>query len=247
MAIVAPVTAANSSTCLQIIQDVCQRVNLPSPTSAAQSADPAIIQMVALANKEGEWLSNKDWAVLTQETSFITQASQVQTTLDVTAPGLKNIINDTIWNRDLRRPVYGPMTAQRYQQVQAAVFAGPWNQFIIQRNQILFFPVPAAGQTCWFQYVTRYWCQSVSGQGQDRFMADTDVLLLRDDLFKLGLEWRWKKAKGLEYAQEFADYEDFLADAYARDGTKDVVNMGSAKYDVWPGVLVPSGSWPIGH
>lgn len=232
-------------TCLTIIQDVAQRVNLPSPTSAAQSADPQVIQLVALANKEGEWLSNKDWQVLTRETSFVTTAVQLQTTLDVTAPGLKNIINDTIWNRDLRRPVYGPMTAQRYQQVQAAVFAGPWNQFIIQGNDILFFPVPTAGQTCWFQYTTQNWCESSGGTGQARFVMDSDVLLLREDLFKLGVEWRWKKAKGLEYAQEFADYEDFMADALARDGTKDIINMGSARYDIFPGVLVPSGSWPI--
>lgn len=232
-------------TCLTIIQDVAQRVNLPSPTSAAQSADPQVIQLVALANKEGEWLSNKDWQVLTKETSFVTTAVQLQTTLSVTAPGLKNIINDTIWNRDLRRPVYGPMTAQRYQQVQAAVFAGPWNQFIIQGDQILFFPVPAAGQTCWFQYTTQNWCESSGGTGQARFVMDSDVLLLREDLFKLGVEWRWKKAKGLEYAQEFADYEDFMANALARDGSKDIINMGSARYDIFPGILVPSGSWPI--
>lgn len=232
-------------TCLTIIQDVCQRINLPNPSSAAQSTDPAILQLVALANKEGEWQSNKDWQVLTKETSFITTAVQLQTTLDVTAPGLKNIINDTIWNRDLRRPVYGPMTVQRYQQVQAAVFAGPWNQFIIQQNQILFFPVPSPGQTCWFQYTTQNWCESAGGIGQSRFTMDDDVLLLREDLFKLGLEWRWKKAKGLEYAQEFADYETFMADAYARDGTKDIINMGSARYDIYPGILVPSGSWPV--
>jgi len=232
-------------TCLTIIQDVCQRINLPNPSSAAQSTDPAILQLVALANKEGEWQSNKDWQVLTKETSFITTAVQLQTTLDVTAPGLKNIINDTIWNRDLRRPVYGPMTAQRYQQVQAAVFVGPWNQFIIQQNQILFFPVPSPGQTCWFQYTTQNWCESAGGIGQSRFTMDDDVLLLREDLFKLGLEWRWKKAKGLEYAQEFADYETFMADAYARDGTKDIINMGSARYDIYPGILVPSGSWPV--
>lgn len=232
-------------TCLSIVQDICQRINLPTPTSAAQSSDPQITQIVALCNKEGEILSNKDWQVLTLEASFLTTAVQLQTTLSATAPGLKNIINDTIWNRDLRRPVYGPMTPQRYQQVQAAVFAGPWNQFIIQGDNILFFPVPSPGQTCFFQYVTSNWCESAGGTGQSRFVMDDDELRLREDLFKLGVEWRWKKAKGLEFAQEFADYEDFLADAYARDGTKDTINMGSARYDIYPGVLIPSGSWPV--
>ena len=36
------------SNCLSIIQDVCQRINLPNPTTAAQSSDPAIQQVVAL-------------------------------------------------------------------------------------------------------------------------------------------------------------------------------------------------------
>lgn len=232
-------------TCLTIVQDVCLRVNLPFPNAAAQSVDPAIQQMVALCNKEGEWQSNKDWQILTKEATFVTVAAQVQTTLAATAPGLKNIINNTIWNRDLRRPVYGPMTPQRYQQVKAAVFAGPWNQFIIQGDEIRFFPVPAAGQTCFFQYTTFNWCVDASSVEQNRFMADDDVLLLREDLFKLGVEWRWKKAKGLEFAQEFADYEDFLADALARDGTKDYINMGNAMYDIFPGVIVPAGSWPV--
>lgn len=235
-------------TCLTIIQDVAQRVNLPTPASAAQSTDPQIIQLVALANKEGEWLSaNYDWQELLIETSFVTNsASQLQTTLAVTAPGMKKILNNTIWNRDLRRPVYGPMTPQRYEQVQAAVFAGPWNQFIIEQGNILFFPIPAAGQTCYFQYITQNFCTNASGTPQPKFLLDTDILLLREDLFKLGVEWRWKKAKGLDYAQDFADYETLLADAKAQSGTKDVINMGSARYDIFPGVLIPSGSWPIG-
>lgn len=235
-------------TCLTIIQDVAQRINLPSPNSAAQSTDPQVVQLVALANKEGEWLSaNYDWQELMVETSFVTNASsQVQTTLATTAPGMKKIINNTIWNRDLRRPVYGPMTPQRYQQVQAAVFAGPWNQFIIERGNILFFPIPAAGQHCWFQYITQNFCTSSGGTGQAKFLADSDILLLREDLFKLGVEWRWKKAKGLDYAQDFVDYETMLADAKAQNGSKDTINMGSARYDIYPGVLIPSGSWPIG-
>lgn len=234
-------------TALTIVQDVAQRVNLPSPNTI-QSSDPQVIQLTALATKEGEWLSAQyDWQSLLIQNTFLTNATQqTQAQLSVVAPNYKKILNDIMWNRDLRRPVYGPMTPQRYQQVQAAVFAGPWNQFIIQGDNINFFPIPAAGQTIAFMYITKNFCTSSSGTGQSRFMADSDILLLREDLFKLGVEWRWKKAKGLDYAQDFVDYETLLADAKAQDGTKDIINMGSARYDIYPGVLVPSGSWPIG-
>ncbi|SAJ89316.1 hypothetical protein [Burkholderia multivorans] len=239
--VVQPVTGSVSA--LSIIQDVAQRLNIPSPSVIATSTDPAILQLLALSNKEGEWLANKNWQVLTHEASFITSAQENQGSLSLIAPYMKNIINDTMWNRDLRRPVFGPMTAQRWEQLKAMVMQGPWNQFQIRGGDILFIPVPTAGQQIWFQYTSRNWCQSPSGMGQIKFLTDADTLVLRDDLFKLGLEWRWRKAKGLEYAQDFADYEDFLQDCLATDGTKDVINMGDVKYDIYPGILVPSGSW----
>lgn len=233
------------STCLSIIQDVCQRINLPNPTTAAQSSDPQIQQVVALSTKEGEWqLSEYDPQACMLEGTFTTVAAEMQVTnISATFPGLKAIVNDTMWNRDLRRPVFGPMTAARWEQLKAMVMQGPWNQFQIRGNAILFIPVPTANQNIWFQYKSVNWAQSSTGTPQSRFMADADILLLDESTFKLGVEWRWKKAKGLDYAQDFVDYEAALAITKARDGTKDVINMGDVKYDIYPGILVPSGSW----
>lgn len=231
-------------TCLSIIQDVAMRVGIPSPTSAAQSVDPQIAQLVALAKKEGEWLTNQcDWQALSNEATFVTVATEIQGSISDICPGLKNIVNDTMWNRDLRRPVFGPMTNARWEQLKAMVMQGPWNQYQIRDNNIRFIPNPTAGHNIWFIYTTQYWCTSSAGVGQTAFIADTDLLVLREDLFKLGIEWRWKKAKGFDYAQDFADYEVMLESAKARDGTKDVINMGDVKYDIYPGILVPSGSW----
>lgn len=237
-----PVTGTVSA--LSIVQDLTQRLNIPTPTSVANSTDPAVLQILALCNKEGEWLTNQyDWQALTLEANFVTVAQETQGALATICPYMKNIINDTMWNRDLRRPVFGPMNAQRWEQLKAMVMQGPWNQFQIRGDNILFIPVPTAGQNVWFQYTTRAWCKSSSGMGQVKFLADDDTLTLRDDLFKLGVEWRWRKAKGLEYAQDFVDYETMLQDAKARDGTKDVINMGDVLYDIYPGILVPAGSW----
>lgn len=232
-------------TCLSIVQDVCQRINIPSPTTAAQSSDPQVQQVVSLALKEAEWqLSEFDPQVCLLEGTFLTVAAETQVAnITTTYPGLKAIVNDTLWNRDLRRPVFGPMTGQRWEQLKAMVMQGPWNQYQIRGNAILFIPVPTAGQNVFFQYKSINWCQSAAGAPQSRFLADTDIGLLDEATFKLGMEWRWKKAKGLDYAQDFVDYEQMLAVTKARDGSKDVINMGDARYDIYPGVLVPSGSW----
>lgn len=42
----------------------------------------------------------------------------------------------------------------------------------------------------------------------------------------LGVQWRWRKAKGFEYSEEFMLYERQVADAQARDGTKQTLNLG---------------------
>jgi hypothetical protein len=232
-------------TCLSIIQDVAQRINLPNPSTAAQSSDPAIQQLVALSTKEGEWQTSEyDWQVMLGEGTFNTVATEIQVAnITATFPGFKAVVNDTMWNRTLRRPVFGPMTPQRWEQLEAMVMQGPWNQFQIRGNAIRFIPVPTAGQPIFFQYKSTNFCQSSGGTAQSRFMADTDVLLLDEATFKLGCEWRWKKAKGLDYAQDFVDYEQMLMTSKARDGSKDVINMGDVKYDIYPGILVPSGSW----
>lgn len=232
-------------TCLGIIQDVCGRINLPTPTTAAQSSDQAIQQLVALAKKEGEWqTSDYDWQVLLLEGTFTTVGTETQVAnIQTTFPGFKAVLNDVMWNRNLRRPVFGPMTPQRWEQLKAMVMQGPWNQFQIRGNAILFNPVPSAGDPIWFQYKSVNWAQSATGTPQSSFQADTDVLLLDEATFKLGIEWRWKKAKGFDYAQDFVDYEQMLATSKARDGSKDVVNMGDVRYDIYPGILVPSGSW----
>jgi len=232
-------------TCLTIVQDVCQRVGLSSPSTAAGSSDPQIQQIVQLALKEAEWqLSEYDFQACLLEGTFTTSATEIQVAdITDTFPGMKTILNDVMWNRDLRRPVFGPMTPQRWEQLKAMVMQGPWNQYQIRGNAIRFIPDPAPGQNIWFQYKSINWCQSSAGTPQSRFMADDDILLLDEATFKLGMEWRWKKAKGLDYAQDFADYEVAFQVTKARDGTKDVINMGDVRYDIYPGILVPAGSW----
>lgn len=229
--------------CLSIVQTVAKRMGLNSPNTATGSTDPQIIQMTALLNEEGQELANRHaWQTLITEATFTTVATELQTSIPA---GLKYILNDTIWNRDLRRPVFGPLTAQRWQQLKASNITGPWNQFRIIGNQIKFIPAPAAGQTCAYEYVSKHWCYDTGATTKAAFTADDDESYLDEQLLMAGLRWRWKKEKGLEYAEDFNSYERLVADAIGRDAGRDVLNLDGARWDVPPGVLVPSGNWNL--
>lgn len=234
-------------TCLSTLQTVCNRVGLNSPTYVIGNTDPQIQQLLALLNEEGEDLAQRTaWQSLTHEASFTTVATEIQGAVSTIAPGLKYIINDTIWNRDLRRPVYGPLAAQRWQQLKAMAMQGPFNQFRVRGDDILFIPTPSAGQSCYFEYVSKYWLTDTSGTtSRSAFASDDDVSVLDESLLILGTIWRWKAMKGFDFTIDQEKYEERVMNAIARDGSKDWLNLADNRFDILPAILVPSGSWNL--
>jgi len=110
----------------------------------------------------------------------------------------------------------------------------------------LAFPVPTAGHTIAFEWVTKNWCESSVGTGQSAWAADNDVGRLDEGLMTAGLIWRWKESQGLEYAEDFRKYEILVNDAIARDGVKGHLLMGGTHGSRFIGRdSVPEGSWTL--
>lgn len=232
-------------TCLQIIQTVCKRIGILAPNAAVTATDQQILQLVAICEEEGQDQARRyGWQVLQSEATFTTVAAQQQTTLSAVAPNLNYIVNDTIWNRSLRRPVYGPRSQQDWQESKAMQLNGPFNSFRVIGDAINFYPNPAAGETCAFEYISKNWVSTSTGGTSSMWTNDSDVPLLDDQLIILGTRWRWKQAKGLDYAEDFATYERRITDAMTRDASKPILRLdGGCGYEIAPVVIVPSGSW----
>ena len=232
---------------LTMVQSVCVRLGLPSPNAVATSSDNQYLQLLALLNEEGAELSNRtQWQALQKEAHFVTVADEVQGAISTICPGLDYVVNDTIWNRTIRRPVFGPLGAQYWQQQKAMFTAGPWNQYRIQGDQLKFFPAPAAGQDCYFEYSSKAFATDSAGvTPKTAFTADSDLSLHSEDIMTLGLIWRWKANKGLDFGTDYQKYEQRVINAMGRDGAKPILNMGEARYDIMPVVVVPSGSWAV--
>jgi hypothetical protein len=229
-------------TCLSIVQTVTARLGLNSPTAVVTSVDPQIRQLLALLNEEGQTLAEAtNWQSLTVEASFNTVAAEVQGPLSTIAPGCKFIVNDTIWNRSLRMPVFGPLVAQTWQQQKAMYLQGPWNQFRVVNDQIKFLPIPPAGQSCYFEYITKNW---TSG-GTDTFTDDAQTSLLDESVMVMGLIWRFRQAKGLDYSADLEKYLRRVSDFVGRETPKPMLDMGDSFNDIPPVVILPAGSWGV--
>ncbi len=235
-------------TLLSISQSISLRVLHQTITSAAQSADPLVLQLVEAINEEGQELSSKyTWQSLTKEATFNTLAAESQGTITTIAgTDFAFIINETIWNRSQRRPVFGPRSEAEWQQLKAQQMQGPWNQWRLRGNQILFIPAPAAGQSIYFEWMTKNWCTDTTGvTGKTAMTVDTDIGVLDERLLTLGGLWRWKQMNKLDYAEDRTKYDEAIDNAMNRDGANPILNMAGTYPDIFPSVLVPSGSWPV--
>jgi hypothetical protein len=112
--------------------------------------------------------------------------------------------------------------------------------FTVRGGAIYITPTPTAGDTVAYEYVSTKWCQSSGGTAQTEWAADTDTSKLDEALHVLDLIWRFKQAKGLEYAADLAAFERRVTDKLMRDGVKPRISTSEVDYDRIPqGPQVP--------
>ena len=232
---------------LTVIQSFCERTQLPVPATISGTNDAQVKQVRALLEEEGEALSRRgDWEGLTFEATHTTLALEDQGAItSIATNGYRYIKDETMWDRTDKLPV-PQMHSTKWQRFKAVVSAAPRYNYRIRGGKLLMTPTPTAGHTLAFEYVSKNWILGVDGTTyKSAFTLDTDTFLIPEELFKLGLRWRWKKEHGLEYAEDFRDYEMQVADALGRDGGKQVIRLDGGFPTARPGIVVPEYSWPL--
>jgi len=237
---------------LSMIQTVCRRVGIAVPTTVIGNADNQIVQLLAIADEEGEDLGSQladGWQAQRRATTYTLVAGQDQGVMNgtvVAAGDFRYLINDTMWNRTTSLPVTGPLSSAEWETLQAFPVTGPYQQFQLRNNHLYIDPAPAGGDTIAFDYMSDAFCQDVGMVGQNSWQADTDTGLLDESLMILGIRWRWLKTKGLEYAEDFNTYERRVNDAMARDGGAQTLNLESRDRNYrQAGIIIPIGSWNV--
>lgn len=232
---------------LTIVQGACGQLNLVQPSAVVSATDLQTLQLLALAKASGKEVARRfDWQILMKEGTFSTLAAETQVaSVTTTFADFARIGNNTMWNRTQNRPVRGPLTDQQWQRRKAATAqVGVEYYFRIRGGALLFTPVPPASDSIYFEYISSKWCQSSLAVAQTTWAADTDTALIDEELLRLDLVWRWLRAKGLDYAEEFRTFELAANDLFGPDGGKDVVDMTGGEAEGL-GVNLSDGSWPL--
>jgi hypothetical protein len=160
-------------------------------------------------------------------------------------------ITDTEWDRTRRAPMLGPRSPQQWQLyksglIGAGSFLRRWRIKEISVAGVLgrYFtidPTPTDnGSLLVFEYVSNAVCLSQAGTPQTRWLADTDVGLLDENLISLEARWRFLNRLGLSYEAERDEAETETAKAYANDGGAPILSTAPRSSSI----LIGAGNIP---
>lgn len=232
---------------LELMQRFCLRKGIPSPTVVIGSTNKQIQQALAILEEEvNDLASRHTWQGLTHRAVHTTIASEDQGALETLDPGFRYVRNETVWDNTDQLPVLGPVSGPEWQAMKAWAVNGPRYRFRILGNHLLVNPVPAAGHTWSWEWSSKRAILDTNGSTLKEFFTnDADTFILPDTLHLLGLRWRWKKEKGLDYAEDFSTYEFQVKDAMGRDGGAERLFMDGEGRRAQPGIFVPQGNWTV--
>jgi len=234
---------------LQIVQAACARSNLPIPSTLVSAQDGNTIQLRSLVDElMQETIKNYRFQVCISNPSWLSVASNVQGTIQsLWGVEPESLVNATMWDYTLRRPIFGPLNDQNFQIIQALIPTGPIFQYRIQDNNLLIYPVPPAGNTHSAIIRTKTWLALAGNTANLGYYIqnDTDIPLIDDTTMIMGVKYRYKKEKGLPYAEDYESWLSMISNIALRDGSKSILYLDKASAELIPGIFVPSGNWSL--
>jgi hypothetical protein len=228
---------------LTVANDVADIIGIERQVAIAAGTGGDARQLYRLCKLELSELSRRtSWQRLTKENVFTAVASASQPTAIPT--DFLFVVNETLFNRTADHEVFGPVSPREWALLTSSNTGVTTEVFRMRGNLLYLYPEPTAGDIYAYEYVTSYLAIDAGGSAEKTTYAnDGDVAKLDEELIKLGVVWRWKNLKGLDYAEDFRTYEMQVANSIARDGGKRTISMDAGRPPGVPAIGIPSGNW----
>lgn len=211
---------------LDLAEDIADELSLNRPSALVSVTDNSTAQKIFRHMvRSCRMISGRyDWQVLRREKTHTTLAAAAQTGAIPT--DFLRFVPETFYNRTTRWTVDGPVTSAEWQYAQTGMNARVNKAFYQRGNTLYLTPTPAAGETIAYEYITKYiGTDTTAATERTTFTVDTDIPYFDDELVILGTVWRYRKAEGLDYSEEYRDFELRLADLIKMDGGRRVLDM----------------------
>lgn len=211
-----------------VVKQVMAENGWPSAvTQVGSSNDPNMIQAAALANRELEALcSSKTWPKLMREVTLNVVAGQFEYDLP---SDFDRFLQPSAVDSSKYLSVKGSLSNLQWFQRLARTIPDWQPAFMLDHvgNKIRLNPVPAASGTFKYVYITNNFAVNGSGAPIRKYAADTDVSAIYEPLVELGLNWRWRQKKGLDFTAEMAEYNAAVNRRFAQEIAAPEIDVGT--------------------
>lgn len=224
-------------TVLTAAQSAARRLSQTQPTSLFSAANTFGMEMADLATETAIAITKgHDWQLLTKLATLTGDASTLAFNLPTDYGRM--LIKAKVHSKKFRTATFTPARdLDEWLYLNDFLSTGTPGNWVILGGQMQIFPAMAATETARFYYITNMIATSKAA-----FTADGDVFLLPERLLTLGLIWRWRSQKKLEYAEDLQNYEIALSEEVNRDKGSHIITVGRQRSAIgvpmaWPGQI----------
>jgi hypothetical protein len=144
-------------------------------------------------------------------------------------PDYESITNRTQWDKTKHWEMLGPEDAQQWQWLKSGyISTGPRVRWRILGQYFNIWPMMNTQEYLGYEYRSKGWAESSTGQVKNSFTADTDTTLFDDQIMILGTKLRYWQIKGFDTTALQQEYDRYLSIAKAND--KGAPNLSFAPY-----------------
>lgn len=195
-------------TLLTIAQSLAKDVGVAVPTSLFGSSDRTMIEMIEVLNAAGEEVARRvDWPELREQATLTGDGTSGGHTAP---PGFSRPIPGLTMVDDATGETIRPLSLNE------------WTMTPVEGTPRYFFYDPDASATgvvyLWpflanaATATLTYLSENFSNSGQAKWSADDDLPKVSEDLILKCATVRWRRQKGMDYADHEAEYEAALSD-----------------------------------
>ncbi len=198
---------------MKTILEICREVadlaatKRPNDLFDSRSQQEAIFLSVAKSALDS-LMRFGDWQELIKDGSLRTIEGVCNYKISDFAPDFYCLINNTIYIKDNHERIIGAITPAEWQKEKYFSHSGTGIKFKIQNGCFKFLTPPVDNVKIVFQYRSNnvVWDFNTFAE-KNEISANTDVPIFDEYLVKCAILWRWLKRSGLDYAEEYNEYE----------------------------------------
>lgn len=228
-------------TVLTACQQAAVKLNQTVPTSVFSTTDALAAELALAANETAEAiLAGYEWQALMTLATFtgdgVTQAFSMPSDYDRMLKKAK--VHSKTWQNAL---FVAARDEDDWLYTKDIGITGTPGKWIILGGQFQVFPAMPVGETARFYYISN---KTIASGTKASFTVDADTFFLNEKLLRLGIIWRWRSNKRMEYAEDMSNFEIAMAETYGGDKGSKILRVGRirtpANVDIaYPGTITP--------